>query len=582
MAKAELIKESSHFLRGAVGEELSQETAHFSSTSAQVLKFHGMYQQEDRDSRQERKKEGQEKGYMFMLRTKVPGGRVTPAQYLAHDEIASRFANGTLRITARQDFQLHGVLKKDMKEALQTINTTLLSTLGACGDVVRNVVLCPRPAAGNIERELWQQVSHLSRHFSPKTQAYAEIWLDGEKVATVAEEEEEPLYGRTYLPRKFKIGVSLPWDNCIDVLAQDLGFIAVPDRGRVIGFNVYVGGGMGMTYNKPATFPALGKPLAWVDGEQAVPVATAVVETFRDWGDRENRKHARIKYLVAERGIDWVRQEVERRLGFALAAPRRVSLSGAHSHLGWYPQEGGLWSLGVYVESGRIADTETQQLKTAFRHLVTRLQPGIRLTSDQNILFTDVPASQRSVVEAILKDQGIALAEEVAPVRHRAMACPALPTCGLALSEAERALPSLLQQIEQELKDVGLEDEAPIVRITGCPNGCARPYTAEIGIVGRSGDLYVLYVGGSHLGTRLGVPVAEMVHGKDLVPTLRPLLLAFREQREPGEHFGDFCHRIGSEHARRLIANGAVNGNGTAFYVADDADEALAQGAALA
>jgi sulfite reductase (ferredoxin) len=234
------------------------------------------------------------------------------------------------------------------------------------------------------------------------------------------------------------------------------------------------------------------------------------------------------------------------------------------------------------VESGRIADTETQHVKTAFRQIVERLQPGIRLTSDQNILFTDVAASQRSVVEDILKDHGIALAEEVAPVRHRAMACPALPTCGLALSEAERVLPSLLQQIEQELKDVGLEAEAPIVRITGCPNGCARPYTAEIGIVGRSGDLYVLYLGGSHLGTRLGVPIAEMVHGKDLVPTLRPLLLAFREQREAGEHFGDFCHRLGLEQGRRIIAKGTVNGNGAAFYVAGDAEEAVAQGTALA
>ncbi|MBI3304311.1 MAG: NADPH-dependent assimilatory sulfite reductase hemoprotein subunit [Deltaproteobacteria bacterium] len=582
MAKAEVIKESSHFLRGGVAEELNQETARFSAANAQILKFHGMYQQEDRDSRQERKREGQEKAHMFMLRIKVPGGRVTPEQYLVHDALASRFGNGTLRITARQDFQLHGVLKSDIKETLKTLNATLLSTMGACGDVVRNVVLCPRPAADSIERELWQHVSALSGHFTPKTRAYAEIWLDGEKVATVSEEEEEPLYGRTYLPRKFKIGVALPWDNCVDVLAQDLGFVAIPDRGQVSGFNVYVGGGQGMTHNKPATFPALGKPLAWVTGEQVVPLATAVVEMFRDWGDRENRKHARIKYLVAERGIDWVRKEVEKRLGYVLVASRPVALSGAHSHLGWHRQEEGLWSLGVYVESGRIADTETQRRKTAFRRIVERLHPGIRLTTDQNILFTDVPASQRGEVEDILRGHGIALAEEVAPVRHRAMACPALPTCGLALSEAERVLPSLLQQIEQTLQDVGLEDEAPVVRVTGCPNGCARPYTAEIGIVGRSGDLYVLYLGGSHLGTRLGVPVLEMVRGQDLVPSLRPLLLAFREEREAGEYFGDFCHRIGPEQARRIMADCTANGNGAAFYVVTDGDEVREQGAALA
>ena len=582
MGKAEAIKESSHFLRGGIPEEVKQVAAGFSAANAQILKFHGMYQQEDRDSRQERKREGQGKAHMFMLRTKVPGGRVTPEQYLVHDEIASRFGNGTVRITARQDFQLHGVLKHDIKETLQTLNATLLSTMGACGDVVRNVVLCPRLATGSVEQELWQHVSALSRHFTPKTQAYAEIWLDGEQVATVSEESEEPLYGSTYLPRKFKIGVALPWDNCVDVLAQDLGFVALLDKGRVSGFNVYVGGGQGMTHNKPATFPALGKPLAWIPPEQAVPVAAAVVETFRDWGDRENRKHARIKYLVAERGIDWLRGEVEKRLSYALAAPRAVSLSGAHSHLGWHRQENGMWSLGVYVESGRIADTETQQVKIAFRRIVERLQPAIRLTTDQNILFTDVPTARRGEVEDILKAHGIALVEEVAPVRHRAMACPALPTCGLALSEAERVLPSLLQQVEQELQNVGLEDEAPVVRITGCPNGCARPYTAEIGIVGRSGDHYVLYLGGSHLGTRLGVPVVDMVRGQDLVPTLHPLFLAFREEGADGEHFGDFCHRIGLERARRIMASHPLNGNDAAFYVVRNDEEGLEQEAALA
>ena len=582
MGKAEVIKEGSHFLRGGLTEELNQATSGFSAANAQILKFHGMYQQEDRDSRQERKREGQEKTHMFMLRIKVPGGRVTPEQYLVHDEIALRFGNGTLRITARQDFQLHGVLKQNITETLQTLNATLLSTMGACGDVVRNVVLCPRLVAGNVEQELWQHVSALSRHFTPKTQAYAEIWLDGEKVATVSQETEEPFYGRTYLPRKFKIGVALPSDNCVDVLAQDLGFVALLDKGRVSGFNVYVGGGQGMTHNKPATFPALGKPLAWITPEQAVPVAAAVVETFRDWGDRENRKHARIKYLVAERGIAWLRGEVEKRLSYALAAPRAVSLSGAHSHLGWHRQENGMWSLGVYVESGRIADTETQQVKTAFRRIVERLQPGIRLTTDQNILFTDVPPARREEVEDILKEHGVALAEEVVPVRHRAMACPALPTCGLALSEAERVLPSLLQQIEQELQNVGLEDEAPIVRITGCPNGCARPYTAEIGIVGRSGDHYVLYLGGSHLGTRLGVPVLDMVRGQDIVPTLHPLFLAFREEGADGEHFGDFCHRIGLERARCIITSHPFNGNDAVFYVVGNEEEGLEQEAALA
>ena len=582
MTQAEQIKETSHFLRGGLAEELDQEVLGFSATGAALLKFHGLYQQEDRDGRQERKKEGQAKTHQFMLRTKAPGGRVTVAQYLVHDDLASCFGNGSLRITARQVFQLHGVLKTDLRETLQRINASLLSTFGACGDVVRNIVLCPCLAAGSVETELWRQVTQLSAHFSPQTQAYAEIWLDGEKRAIGSGEGEEPLYGRTYLPRKFKIGVALPWDNCVDILAQDLGFVAVIDRDQLSGFNVYVGGGLGMTHNKPATFPALGKPLAWVTKPQVVPVATGVVETFRDWGDRENRKHARIKYLVAERGIDWMRAEVEQRLGFALATPHPLRLSGAQSHLGWQPQTDGLWALGVYVEGGRIADTDTRQLKTALRQIVERLEPGIRMTADQNIVFTKVPAARRHEVEAILRAHGVALMEAVVPVRHRAMACPALPTCGLAVSEAERVLPFLLRQIEQVLEEVGLGTEAPVVRVTGCPNGCARPYTAEIGLVGRSGDRYVLYLGGSHLGARLGAPVVEMLESKHLGSTLRPLLRAFRAARTVGEHFGDFCHRLGPEELRCLIAQATDNGNGVPFSIVGHKDNALTQDATLA
>ena len=361
MANVEHLKAHSAALRGPLAEELTQPASGFSAAGAGILKFHGMYQQENRDARQARKQEAQGKSHSFMIRTRVPGGRVTPQQYLAHDEIATQFGDGSLRLTTRQDFQLHGIVKTDLRTTLQSIASTLLTTFAACGDVVRNVVCCPYPVADSLEREIWHQVTTLAHHLEPKTQAYSEIWLDGEKAADVGVPEEEPLYGDTYLPRKFKIGVALPWDNCVDILVQDLGFVAVTNGKRIIGYNVYVGGGLGMTHNKPATFPALGQPLAWVTSAQVLPVATAIVAIFRDWGDRENRKHARIKYLVAEKGIEWFRQELNNRLGYTLVHPHPLTISDAHSHLGWHAQENGLWSLGVYVESGRINDTDTQQ-----------------------------------------------------------------------------------------------------------------------------------------------------------------------------------------------------------------------------
>jgi len=558
MANVEQLKANSKALRGQIAEELTQPASGFSAGGAGILKFHGMYQQENRDNRQARKQEAQNKAHSFMVRTRIPGGRVTPQQYLAHDEIATQFSDGSLRLTARQDFQLHGILKDDLRTILQSIASTLLTTFAACGDVVRNVVCCPYPVADTLEREIWHQVTALAHYLEPKTQAYSEIWLDGEKMADVGAPEEEPLYGATYLPRKFKIGVALPWDNCIDVLAQDLGFVAVTNGKRIIGYNVYVGGGLGMTHNKPATFPALGQPLAWVTSDQVVPMATAIVAIFRDWGDRENRKHARIKYLVAEKGIEWFRQELKDRLGYTLVYPHPVTISDAHNHLGWHAQENGLWSLGIYVESGRIRDTETQQTRTALRRIVQRVQPGIRLTADQNILFTDILESQRPEIDAILRDCGVATVEEISPLRRRALACPALPTCGLALSEAERLMPALLPQLEHAFASLGLENEAPVVRITGCPNGCARPYTAEIGIVGRSGDNFVLYLGGSHLGTRLGVAVADLVPSKEIVSTLYPVLIAFRTERQNGEHFGDFCYRLGPDRVRQLISTQVV------------------------
>ncbi|NOT55764.1 MAG: NADPH-dependent assimilatory sulfite reductase hemoprotein subunit [Deltaproteobacteria bacterium] len=563
MANVEAIKVQSQFLRGTLTDDIHQATTSgVTAANATLIKFHGLYQQEDRDARQTRKQVGTTKVQQFMVRSKVPGGHLTPAQYLAHDSVATDVANGTLRITTRQDFQFHGVLKGGLKHTIATLNQSLVTTLGACGDVVRNVVLCPCGVSDQLREELFPHVRQLSTHLAPRTNSYSEVWLDGEKVASLEPKEEEPLYGRTYLPRKFKIGVAVPWDNCIDVMAQDLGFVATTEGDHLQGFTVYVGGGLGMTHNKPATYPALGQALAWIPPELTVPVAEAVVKVFRDWGDRENRKHARIKYLVVERGIAWVKAEVEKHLGFTLEAPRAVPIRQAHAHLGWVAQRDGRWSLGVHVESGRIADTDTQQSKTAFRAIVERFQPDTLLTCDQNIVFSNLPAAARSEIDALLKQHGVTPAENISPVRQRALACPALPTCGLALSEAERIFPAFLNELEQELEALGLETEAPVVRITGCPNGCARPYTAEIGLVGRSGDHYVLYLGGSHVGTRLGTAVADLVTLKQIVPTLRPVLRAFRAQRLPGEQFGDFCHRLGADAVRQLIAQATTLDSG--------------------
>lgn len=559
MSNAEQTKANSHFLRGGIEEALSQPTSGFSATDALLLKFHGLYQQENRDTRQERKAEHQNKTHTFMIRTKVPGGRITAAQYLAHDRLASEVTHSPLRITSREGFQLHGVLKDALPVTLQAIQRVLLTTFGACGDVARNIVLCPRLGNSQLANALWQQAAQLSQYLTPRARAYAEIWLDGASVATLSTPEEESVYGHTYLPRKFKIGFATPDDNCVDVLTQDLGFVASIENNQLVGFHVFVGGGLGMTHNKPTTFPALGSPLAWIPPSHVLPLATAVVETFRDWGDRKNRKHARLKYLVTERGIPWLQAEVEKRMGDVLPSPRSIRLTHAHSHLGWQHQNDGRWSVGLYVENGRIVDTDRYALKTALRKIVGQYTPDIRLTADQNLLLVNVWEPDRAPINAILSEHGVSPVEEIASVRHRAMACPALPTCSLALSEAERVFPHLLQEFEQTLAFLGLEHEAPLIRMTGCPNGCARPYTAEIGIVGRSGDQYVLYLGGNHLGTRLGEPVATMVRRSEIVATLHPVFVAFRATRLRDEHFGDFCHRLGISHIRRLIVEHLAN-----------------------
>ncbi len=561
-SKVEQIKVKSHYLRGQIAEELAQPTTHFSESQAQLLKFHGMYQQEDRDERQARKAAKEEKAYQFMVRSRIPGGVLTAEQYLVEDDLAGAYGNGTLRVTTRQGFQLHGVLKGDVRPTLQAINASLLSTLAACGDVNRNVMACPAPHASRMHAQVEQVAHALAMLLAPRSRAYHEIWLDGEQVDTVEAQPDapdaavEPLYGPTYLPRKFKIGVAFPGDNCIDVYTQDVGLVAQVEHDRLVGFTVLVGGGMGMTHGKTTTYPRLATPLCFASPEEAPQVVETIVTIQRDYGDRQNRKHARMKYLVEEQGIAWFRAELEQRLGRAVADPGNISWQSAEDHLGWHEQGDGRWFLGLYIESGRIKDDEKVRLRSGLRRVIEQFRPGIRLTPQQNILLTDVPAEQCELIDALLAEYGIVTRPEALGVRRHSLACPALPTCGLALADAERVLPAVVQQIEAEMVSLGLAEEPVSIRMTGCPNGCARPFMGDIGFVGRSKNLYHVYVGGDQINTRMNTLYAADVRLDDLAKTIQPLLRLWREERQPGEALGDFCHRFGVE---RLRASAVVS-----------------------
>jgi sulfite reductase (ferredoxin) len=539
-SKCEVLKEGSRQLRGTIASDLSAEAPSVGDVSRQLLKFHGIYEQDDREQR----KQGA-KSYSFMVRSKLPGGRLTPAQYLAHDDLANRFGNGTLRITTRQDFQLHGVLKRDVKSSIAAMNRALVTTFGACGDVVRNVACCPLPATDALRAALLEVARGISDRTMPGTRAYHEIWLDGELQQDGGETAEEPIYGSNYLPRKFKIAVSYPGDNCVDVFTQDVGLVALSDDGALVGFNVFVGGGQGMTHNKPETFPRLGDALAFVEPAEVFDVVEQIVCVQRDHGDRSNRRHARLKYLIHDRGVGWFRREVEARLGRTLAAARPMQPFTLELHLGWQRQAEGSWSLGLPVENGRIQDVGNVRLKSALRAIVLRFDKPVILTANQDLLLTDIADGEREAIEAELDRHGVVRHHELSQVRLHSMACPALPTCGLALAEAERALPAVLTELEGEINRLGLSAERLTVRMTGCPNGCARPYVSDIGFVGRSLDRYVVLVGGRSDGTRLNRAYRDLVPGEALVATVVPLLTHFKESRVDGESFGDFCDRVG-------------------------------------
>jgi sulfite reductase (ferredoxin) len=560
----EVQKETSRALRGSILEELRKDGTPFNDQDKNLLKFHGTYQQEDRDARKLRRQEGLGKHFMFMVRCKIPAGRVTADQYLALDELTGKYANGTLRFTSRQGIQFHGVLKRDLKATIAGINETLLTTLGACGDVERNVMACPAPHKHDgVRAELQAAAARLAAHLSPRTAAYHEIWLNGNPIAACGvatpQAAEEPLYGKVYLPRKFKTGLALPEDNCVDVYAQDLGLLAVVEDHAIAGYNVLVGGGMGMTHGNANTFPHLARPIGYVPAADVVAAAEAVVKLFRDHGNRADRKRARIKYLVHDWGVERFREVLAGYFGRPLDLPRPVEVTGFDLHLGAHPQGDGKWFYGLSVENGRVKDEGPLRLRSGLRAIVERFRPELRLTPVQDVLLCGLDGAALGAVERMLDEYGIPRPEQVSSVRRHSLACPAIPTCGLAISESERALPGIIDELEVVLRELGLENEAIGVRMTGCPNGCARPYQSDVGIVGRSGDKYTLYVGGHVRGHRLNFELRDLTPRPEIVATLRLLLEHFKETRRPGEPFGDFCHRLGAARLQELLPLAALH-----------------------
>lgn len=538
------IKAESAGLRGAIAEDLGNGESNFSGESATLLKFHGIYEQHDRDTR------GRDKTYTFMLRTKLPGGQMSAEQYLLHDTLSDEFANGTLRITTRQTFQFHGIIKGDLKPTLQALNDSLVTSLGACGDIVRNVIACPAPTDDPQRLAVQRAAFDLNQAFFPRTRSYHQIWLDGEELVN-DEVVDEPLYGSTYLPRKFKIAVAYPGDNCVDIYTNDVGLVALFDENNtLIGYNVLAGGGMGMTHNNEQTIARLADEIAFVAPDKAVETVAAIVTIHRDFGDRENRKHARLKYVLHDRGVQWFREELGRRVNFQLEAPRPMPKFEINDHMGWQEQGGGLWYLGIPIENGRIADRGRSRIKTGLRTIVERFNLPVRLTAQQSLILTGIRAEDRAEVDALLAEYGIRQIGDFSGVRRYSLACVALPTCSLAITEAERALPQVIDEFEAALDELGIPNEDIAIRMTGCPNGCARPYVAEIGLVGRSLDKYTVFLGGAFNGTRLAEPFLDLVPTREIVPRLRPLLTYYRDAGTDDETFGDFVHRVGFDDLR--------------------------------
>ncbi|MCG3084201.1 assimilatory sulfite reductase (NADPH) hemoprotein subunit [Anoxybacillus sp. LAT_35] len=542
----ERIKQESNYLRGTLKETMEDRiTAGIPEDDNRLMKFHGSYLQDDRDLRAERQKQKLEPAYQFMIRVRTPGGVATPEQWLAMDELARKYANGTLKLTTRQAFQFHGVLKWNMKKTLQAINDALLTTLAACGDVNRNVMCNPNPYQSEIHAEVYEWAKMLSDHLLPQTRAYYEIWLDEEKVAGTPEIEQEPIYGALYLPRKFKIGIAVPPSNDVDVFSQDLGFIAIVEQGKLVGFNVAIGGGMGMTHGDRTTYPQLAKVIGFCKPEQVIDVAEKVVTIQRDYGNRSVRKHARFKYTIDRLGLEAVKAELERRLGFELEEARPYHFEHNGDRYGWVEGVNGTWHFTLFVEGGRVKDTDDYLLMTGLREIAKVHTGDFRLTANQNLVIANVPSEKKEEIDTLIKQYKLTDGKHYSALRRNSLACVALPTCGLAMAEAERYLPTLIDKIEEIVEENGLHDEEITIRMTGCPNGCARHVLGEIAFIGKSVGKYNMYLGAAFDGSRLGKLYRENIGEKEILSELRMLLSRYAKERFDGERFGDFVIRVG-------------------------------------
>jgi sulfite reductase (NADPH) hemoprotein beta-component len=541
----EYIKIDSNYLRGTIAEGLVDlSTGSMCEDDQQLLKFHGTYQQDDRDLRANRRKHKLEKAYSFMIRIRVPGGVATPHQWLETDRMATQFANGTIKLTTRQAFQFHGIIKTNLKRTIAEINQAAMDTIAACGDVNRNVMCNPNPYLSEIHAQALKAAQEISTHLTPQTRAYHEIWLDGEKIEST-EEEVEPIYGKTYLPRKFKITVAVPPSNDVDIYANCLSFIAVVEDKALVGYNVAVGGGMGSTHGNDATYPRIADVIGFCTPEQVVDVAEKVVLVQRDFGDRTDRKHSRFKYTVDDYGPDWILAKLNEYLGYDLGPVRKFVFEDNGDRYGWVEDANGNSHLTVYIAGGRVLDTPSYPLRTGLREIAKIHDGDFRLTANQNLVIANVSPAKRAAIEHLLAEYGIKDSHHKSALRLNSMACVALPTCGLSLAEAERYLPSLITELEESLEENGLRHDAITIRMTGCPNGCARPFIAEIGFVGRGPSAYNVYLGGGFAGQRLSKLYRENVQADEIKALLAPIFTRYAKEREEGERFGDFCIRQG-------------------------------------
>ncbi|MFJ8267726.1 assimilatory sulfite reductase (NADPH) hemoprotein subunit [Peribacillus asahii] len=541
------IKERSDYLRGTLKEQmLDRLSSGIPEDDNRLMKHHGSYLQDDRDLRNERQKQKLEPAYQFMLRVRMPGGVSTPDQWLVMDELADKYGNGTLKLTTRETFQMHGILKWNMKKTIQEINAALLDTIAACGDVNRNVMCASNPYQSEIHAEVYEWSKKLSDDLLPRTRAYHEIWLDEEKVAGTPEVEEvEPMYGPLYLPRKFKIGIAVPPSNDIDVFSQDLGFIAIVEDGKLVGFNVAIGGGMGMTHGDKATYPQLSKVIGFCKPNQIYDVAEKVITIQRDYGNRSVRKNARFKYTVDRLGLQTVKDELEHRLGWSLDEAKPYHFESNGDRYGWVKGIQGKWHLTLFIEGGRVADFDDYKLKTGLREIAKIHKGDFRLTSNQNLIIGNVSSQKKKQINELVEKYGLTEGKQYSALRRSSIACVSLPTCGLAMAEAERYLPRLIDKIEEIVDENGLRDEEITIRMTGCPNGCARHALGEIGFIGKAPGKYNMYLGAAFDGSRLSKMHRENIGEEEILNELRVLLPRYAKERQEGEHFGDFVVRAG-------------------------------------